>query len=312
MNIALKQLRVFVAVAQEKTITAAAERLFLTKPAVSMALAELEKQLSQPLFDRHNNRLTLNSEGKRLLPLADELLERTQSIEQLFAQTGALSGSLAVGSSDTVGNQLTPFLLRDFRMQTAHTDQSLLIGNTAAIVKKLGDFELDIGLVEGRVTEKHLISQPWLQDEMVIICHPLHPLLKQNSLSLSDLEHSEWVLREAGSGTRDYFLHHLAPDIDHWQLAFELNTTEAIINSVSAGLGLTCLSRRAVYHAVQEKRVAELPITLSKQRQYWLVYHKDKYTSPLLSAFIAFCQQWQAGSDPVIATAESNDLTDLT
>ncbi|MBV7263761.1 LysR family transcriptional regulator [Photobacterium sp. WH24] len=312
MNIALKQLRVFVAVAQEKTITAAAERLFLTKPAVSMALAELEKQLSQPLFDRHNNRLTLNSEGKRLLPLADELLQRTQSIEQLFAQTGALSGSLAVGSSDTVGNQLTPFLLRDFRAQTAHTDQSLLIGNTASIVKKLGDFELDIGLVEGRVTEKHLVSQPWLKDEMVIIGHPEHPLLTRNNLSLSDFEHSEWVLREAGSGTRDYFLHHLAPGIDNWQLAFELNTTEAIINSVAAGLGLTCLSRRAVHHAVQEKRVAELPITLSKQRQYWLLYHKDKYNSPLLSAFIAFCQHWQPGSDPVIAATEGNDLADLT
>ncbi|QUJ66938.1 LysR family transcriptional regulator [Photobacterium sp. GJ3] len=312
MNIALKQLRVFVAVAQEKTVTAAAKRLFLTKPAVSMALAELEKQLGQPLFDRHHNRLTLNSEGRRLLPLADELLHRTQSIEQLFQRSGPLTGHLAIGSSDTVGNQLTPFLLRDFRTRTAHTDQSLLIGNTAAIVEKLCDFELDIGLVEGRISEKRLISQPWLQDEMVIICHPKHPLLNQPVLTFSDLSGTDWVLRESGSGTRDYFLNHLAPELKTWQLAFELNTTESILNSVAAGLGITCLSRRATTHAVRDCRVAELPLHLSKPRQYWLAYHKDKYSSPLLAAFIDFCLRWRPGSDPVVPATERNDLTDLT
>ncbi|WP_330961789.1 LysR substrate-binding domain-containing protein [Photobacterium sp. 53610] len=312
MNIALKQLRVFVAVAQEKTITAAAERLYLTKPAVSMALAELEKQLGQPLFDRYHNRLTLNHHGKRLLPLADELLHRTHSIEQLFEQDGPLTGHLAIGSSDTVGNQLTPFLLRDFRARSHHHDQSLLIGNTASICQKLRDFELDIGLVEGQVNQPVLISQPWLKDEMVVICHPAHPLRQYKTLTFSDLANTEWVLRESGSGTRDYFLNQIAPEVTHWHLAFELNTTESIINSVAAGLGMTCLSRHAVYHALQEKRVAELPLTLPKERQYWLLYHKNKYNSPLLAAFIQFCLHWQPGSDPVIPAAERNDLTDLT
>lgn len=86
MNIALKQLKVFVTVAQEKTITAAAEKLFLSKPAVSMALSELEKQLDHKLFDRNNNRLIINEQGKRLLPLADELLARSNAIENLFDQ----------------------------------------------------------------------------------------------------------------------------------------------------------------------------------------------------------------------------------
>lgn len=293
MNIALKQLNVFVTVAQEKTITAAAGKLFLSKPAVSMALSELEKQLDHKLFDRNNNRLIINEQGKRLLPLADELLARSNAIENLFDQAGPLTGKLKIGSSDTVGNQVTPFLLRDFRLETQHRDQTLFISNTAQICHKLTEFELDIGLVEGKIQHSDLVVQPWLSDQMVIACHPQHPLTKIKNLQLSDLENSEWVLREIGSGTREFFLNRISPQLEKWTTSFELNTTEAIINCVSAGLGITCISQRAITHAVEEQRVAILTIPLDMNRQYWLLYHQEKYQSPLLKLFLTFCQQWQ-------------------
>lgn len=291
--IALKQLKVFVTVAQEGTITAAADKLFLSKPAVSMALSELEKQLDHKLFDRNNNRLIINEQGKRLLPLADELLARSQTIEQLFNQTGPATGQLRIGSSDTVGNQLTPFLLRDFRRHADHHQQSLFIANTSHICHMLSEFELDVGLVEGNVQQADLISLPWLADEMVVVAHPEHPLAKLNQLSLQDLEHSEWILREPGSGTREFFLNRLAPRLANWQQAFELNTTESIINCTAAGLGLTCLSKFAVQRAVADQRLVILPLPLDMQRQYWLLYHKEKYQSPLMELFISFSQQWQ-------------------
>ncbi|OAN14040.1 XRE family transcriptional regulator [Photobacterium jeanii] len=291
--IALKQLKVFVTVAQEGTITAAADKLFLSKPAVSMALSELEKQLDHKLFDRNNNRLIINEQGKRLLPLADELLARSQTIEQLFNQTGPATGQLRIGSSDTVGNQLTPFLLRDFRRHADHHQQSLFIANTSHICHMLSEFELDVGLVEGNVQQADLISLPWLADEMVVVAHPEHPLAKLNQVSLQDLEHSEWILREPGSGTREFFLNRLAPRLANWQQAFELNTTESIINCTAAGLGLTCLSKFAVQRAVADQRLVILPLPLDMQRQYWLLYHKEKYQSPLMELFISFSQQWQ-------------------
>lgn len=292
MNIALRQLRVFVTVAQERTITAAAEKLFLSKPAVSMALSELEKHLGHKLFDRNNNRLLINEQGKRLLPLADELLARSNAIEQLFDQAGPVTGKLKIGSSDTVGNQVTPFLLRDFRASSKHKDQSLFISNTAQICHKLSEFELDVGLVEGKVQQQDLVTLPWLDDDMVVACHPAHPLTKIASLSLSDLENSQWILREPGSGTREFFLNRIAPRLEAWQQAFELNTTEAIINCAAAGLGITCLSRLAVDHAVKDKRLITLDLPLDMRRQYWLLYHKEKYQSPLLKLFVDFCQHW--------------------
>lgn len=293
MNIALKQLNVFVTVAQERTITAAAEKLFLSKPAVSMALSELEKQLDHKLFDRNNNRLIINEQGKRLLPLADELLTRSHTIEFLFDQTSSITGQLRIGSSDTVGNQITPFLLRDFRQATQHQNQTLFISNTTQICQKLTEFELDVGLVEGHVQHSDLVIQPWLEDEMVIICHPQHPLTKIDNLQLSNLENLEWVLREIGSGTREFFLTHISPNLEKWRTTFELNTTEAIINCVAADLGVACLSQRAVAHAVKEQRVAALTLPINMHRQYWLLYHKEKYQSPLLERFLSFSQQWK-------------------
>ncbi|MGF1794279.1 LysR family transcriptional regulator [Photobacterium profundum] len=292
MNIALKQLKVFVTVAQERTITAAADKLFLSKPAVSMALSELEKQLDHKLFDRNNNRLIINEQGKRLLPLADELLSRSHSIENLFDQTGPVTGNLKIGSSDTVGNQVTPFLLRDFRESSQHYDQSLFISNTAQICHKLSEFELDIALVEGKVQQNDLVTEPWLDDEMVVVCHPSHPLTLINNLRLVDLENSEWVLREPGSGTREFFLNRISPRLEKWHQAFELNTTEAIINCVAANLGITCLSKLAIQHAVNDNRLVILELPLDMRRQYWLLFHKEKYQSPLLKLFLNFCQKW--------------------
>lgn len=293
MNISLKQLRVFVAITQDKTITAAAQNLFLSKAAVSMALAEMEKQIGHDLFDRVNNRLVLNQQGHQLLPLADELLHRAQDIDQLFIDDQPLHGQLHLGASDTIGNQVAPFLLSDFRSEHGHHAQSLLISNTSQICQKLVDYELDIALVEGKVQHPQLAMEQWRFDEMCIIAAPNHPLATNpESLEVSDLEESNWILREAGSGSREFFLQRIAPRIDTWTEAFQLNTTEAIINAASANLGLACLSHRSAKWAIADGRVVALNLPLDMQRRFWLLMHKERYQSPLLKTFRQFCAEW--------------------
>lgn len=291
-NITLRQLKVFTAITQHKTLTASAEKLFLSKAAVSLSLGELEKQLGHVLFDRVNNRLILNQEGKRLLPLADELLHRSEDITNLFQSEQALHGQLKIGASDTVGNQVVPYLLRDFRQLTGHHQQSLFISNTSLICQKLADYELDIGLIEGKTQSDNLLMQPWNQDEMCVICAPTHPLAKHGQIHTGDLEHSQWLLREAGSGSREFFLRTVAPRIEIWNEAFQLNTTEAIINATAANLGLACLSRLAAQSAILDKRVVMLDIPLDMTRRFWLLVHKEKYQSPLLKTFMSFCNDW--------------------
>ncbi|NOH98032.1 LysR family transcriptional regulator [Vibrio sp. 99-70-13A1] len=296
-NISIKQLKVFVTITQHSTLTAASEALFLSKAAVSMALGEMEKQLGHSLFDRVNNRLVINQEGQKLLPLADEILHRAAGIDELFGDTQALSGLLKVGASDTIGNQVAPYILSGFRQQTQHQDQSLFISNSALICQKLVDYELDIALIEGKTQHKELISSQFSDDEMCIVAQADHPLAQQDQVSLLDLESSYWLLRESGSGTREFFLRTVAPRLEHWYESFELNTTEAIINSVSAGLGFACLSQLAVQPAIQDGRVKVLNVPLDMKRRFWLLVHKDKYQSPLLKSFMEYCQHWQQQLD---------------
>jgi DNA-binding transcriptional LysR family regulator len=293
MNIGLRQLNVFMRVAQEKTITAAAEKLFLSKPAVSMALSELENQLGQQLFDRQNNRLVINEFGLKLQPLADELLARSEQISGLFSQGNQLTGSLKIGASDTIGTQVIPYLLRDFRDKTLHKQQSLLISNTADICQRIAKFELDIALVEGKVGSNHLVSIAWLSDEMCLICSSDHPLSQVAKPTFAQLESQYWLLREQGSGTRSYFSKHIAPQLNSWKLSLELNNTEAIINCVSAGLGIACISKLAVTHAFKNSGLIMLTLPVNYQRQYWLVYHKEKCQLNLMANFVDFCKNWR-------------------
>ncbi len=294
MNLSLKQLRVFVAVSQQQSITHAAKSLFLTKAAVSMALSELENQLDQQLFDRTNNRLHLNPYGQRLLPIADELLHRAASIDTLFQQSGQLIGDLAIGASETIGNQICPWLLAQFRQQTEHTQQTLHISNSEKIAEMILSYQLDIGLIEGDVRHNDIEATPWLKDEMCIIVAANHPLLEKSALQLADLADNTWVLREPGSGSRAFFDNHIVSEVQQWQLAYQLNSIEAQLNFVAAGLGLACVSKFSATHALANNRVQILPLDTKLERQYKIIMHKQKFKSELITAFIKFSQQWDS------------------
>ncbi|QUM85929.1 MULTISPECIES: LysR substrate-binding domain-containing protein [unclassified Moritella] len=294
MNLSLKQLRVFVAVSQQQSITHAAKSLFLTKAAVSMALSELENQLDQQLFDRTNNRLHLNPYGQRLLPIADELLHRAASIDTLFQQSGQLIGDLAIGASETIGNQICPWLIAQFRQQTEHTQQTLHIRNSEKIAEMILSYQLDIGLIEGDVRHNDIETTPWLKDEMCIIVAANHPLLKKSALQLTDLADNTWVLREPGSGSRAFFDNNIVSEIQQWQLAYQLNSIEAQLNFVAAGLGLACVSKFSATHALANNRVQILPLDTKLERQYKIIMHKQKFKSELITAFIEFSQQWDS------------------
>lgn len=292
-GITLKHLRVFTAVARLGSVTQAAEQLFITKSAASMALQDLEQQLSQPLFERHKNRLILNANGDRLRPLADEILQRMEAIEATMSSE-QLNGLMRIGASNTVGNHLLPTLLGDFLQQYGCDRPELLIRNSAALEQRLEAFELDIALLEGQVQNAKLISTPWQTDQMLVIAPPDHPLADNQLHQPAELNHQTWVMREASSGTRQQFYHLLEPALSQWQLAFEINTNEAVVNAVAAGLGLGFISHLAARDAIDAHRVAVVELDHPTLRQLYLVYHRDKYQGPLLKCFAEFCLQWHS------------------
>lgn len=288
--ITLKQLNVFTVIVQERSITVAADKLCLTKAAVSMALAELERHLEQPLFDRVNNRLMINPAGELLLPHAHQVLDRCRFLESLFKESERLYGEIKIGASDTLGNHLLPPMLADFQQQTGHTQQQLFITNTERVCAMLRDYELDIGFVEGRVIGEDLDIMPWFEDEMCIVSAMDFAVTDFQTLIQNQ---SRWLLREQGSGSREFFLVNIAAQLTSWRTAFELNSTEAIINGVAAGLGLACISKYSAEHAIAQQRIKALSGLKAAPRQFWLVTRKDKFQSPILTRLIDFAAHWR-------------------
>jgi DNA-binding transcriptional LysR family regulator len=292
MKLTLQQLKVFATIARHGNLGLAANELFLSKGAVSQSLQELERQLATPLFDRVHPRLQLNNEGRLLQPAAEELLTRMQEIEQLFRPDAEPSGQLRLGASQTIGNYLLPSLLADSASELGLPPR-VTIANTHILCHALANFELDLALIEGENHHPDLVSEPWLEDEMLIVAPPHHPLAGRLELPLGQLGGETWVLREPQSGSREQFEQQIQPKLPRWQVGLELNTLEAVMLAVEHGLGLSFISRLAVSDRLQCGRLVALTPSRRFPRQLSLVWHKQKYHSASLRRFLAFCRHQQ-------------------
>jgi DNA-binding transcriptional LysR family regulator len=295
MPLTIKQLKVFRAIARHGSISNAAESLFLTKPALSMALQELEKQLNQQLFNRVNNRLHLNHQGQRLLPLANELLERAQHIEQTFRADSALGGTLNIGASNTIGDYLLPTLLGDFLTLYPACQPRVVVSNTRSLAEQLNRFELDIILIEGSLSDARLSVQNWISDEMQLVAAPHHPLAiqarKLGALSPKALKDQYWCLREPGSGAREHFDKTVTPYLGNWHLRLESQRNEVILGGCRAGQGLAYVSSFVARQSIEAGTLCRLPVDLDTARQLRVAIQKEKYLSPLLQSFMQHCFQ---------------------
>ncbi|UBH26529.1 LysR substrate-binding domain-containing protein [Aeromonas enteropelogenes] len=289
MKLTLQQLKVFATIARYGNLGLAANELCLSKGAVSQSLQELERQLGTPLFDRIHPGLQLNNEGRLLQPAAEELLTRMQDIENLFSPDAEPSGQLRLGASQTIGNYLLPTLLAN-RKQELGLPPKVTITNTHKLCHALANFELDLALIEGENHHPDLIAEPWLQDEMLVVAHPDHPLANQGTLTLPRLADETWVLRELQSGSREQFIQQIQPALPRWQAGLELNTLEAVMLAVEKGLGISFISRLAVSDRLQAGRLVVLPLEQRFPRQLSLIWHKQKYHSASLRHFIHFCR----------------------
>jgi DNA-binding transcriptional LysR family regulator len=287
LGISLRQLEVFVAVAREGSVRAAAGQLHLSQPALSMALAELESQLGADLFDRKRGRLYLSERGRDALPLAQEILERTADLRRsVHGHGAALEGELRLGASNTIGNYLVGDLLGAFTAEHPQVAVRLVVGNTDTIARGVLDHGLDLGCVEGAVAQAGIELRPWREDKLVICTRPDHPLARRRRLRSDDFAGARWILREDGSGTRAMTERVLAA-LPPGQTVLELGQSEAIKQAVIAGLGIACLPEVAVADALKSRRLAALhtPFLDLERRLSW-VLRRSKYHGALVAAFL--------------------------
>lgn len=294
MRLSLRQLQIFIAIAQTGSTTAAGERVALSQSAISAAINELERTLNVQLFDRIGKRLLLNDHGRAMLPNAMSLWKSAEDLEQSFLIEKP--SVLIIGASLTIGNYLLPSLFANYwRAQGIALGDStpplqVIVANTAEIAAKVANFDVDIGLIEGPCHRPEIAVTPWLKDELLIVAAPDHPIVREYGnapVPPERLAKANWLLREPGSGTRQALEQALLPHVSQLKGSLEFNDHEAIKQSAMQGLGIACLSRLVVEDMLNSGRLVILnTIFGSLRRRFTLLVHHQKQITPGMQQFI--------------------------
>lgn len=292
MRYTLRQLEVFLAIAQAGNLTRAATQLNMSQSAASSALKDLESQFDLLLFDRVGKRLQLSDRGQQLRPTAERLMAMADDLEQSLLNNTS-TGPLDIGATLSIGNYLAVQMVARFK--TLHPDSpiTLDVENTEHIAERVLNFELDIGMIEGEFQHPQLDIRPWRQDEMTVFCSPEHPLAHAGKLTDEQLVATEWILRETGSGTRQAFDRAMSGLLPKMNIALELQHTEAIKRAVQANLGVGCLSLMTLQDELDSGRLVRLDVPgRDLTRTLYLILHKQKYHSMGIQAWISLCKEW--------------------
>lgn len=269
----LHLLRQFVTVAEENSFSRAAAVMFLSQPAVSQAVQELERSLGITLIDRAGRQIRLTEAGEILLGYARTIFATERAAEQALVQLKGLEhGRLAIGASSTIGTYLLPSILGQFRQRYPGIRLSLEIGNTPQIAEKLVHGSLDTAFVEGLTDESSFVVRRWREDELVLISSPSRAsrLRAGGPLSLSRFQDEPFVMREAASGTRQLAERYLQQQGLRWTVAFELGSTEAIKQAVIADLGVAIVSIATIQTELQTGQLVVVRLPDFSLRR-WLV-----------------------------------------
>jgi DNA-binding transcriptional LysR family regulator len=287
LRLTLRQLEVFAAMARSGSTRAAADRVARSQSAASTALAALEAALDAPLFDRIGRRLLLNEHGRALLPLTISLLEQAAELQSLFTREHL--APLRMASSFTIGEYILPEMIARWKQANVQATARLVIGNTSEVIGAVVGLEVDIGFIEGRQRHPDVVVRRWLSDELVIVAAPGHPLAGRPA-GRGELSGAGWILREPGSGTREATDRWLLERVRPLRIELELGSSEAVKRVVAAGVGLGCLSRKAVAEALAGGWLVEIRTRLPRAaRALSIVVHRERRPSRAAEAFIKTC-----------------------
>ena len=282
-------LLIFHKVAEHQHFTRAAEALYISQPAVSKQVHELEKTLGQALFVQIGHKVSLTEAGRTLFDYTQRIFALSDEAELALEEMQELKrGRLVVGASTTIGTYLLPQLLGSYHQRYPHIELALTIANASEIQERLVQNRVEIGFIEGAVTHEDLCERVWRRDQLVLIAPFATPLLAQQPLTIEALAHEPFILREAGSGTRTVLEEALARrGLPPLSPSLELGSTEAIKNAVAAGLGISFVSE----HTIQLERAAQLVVVVPLEdftvtRSLSLVYPKRRRLSRAAHMFL--------------------------
>ncbi|WP_131667879.1 LysR substrate-binding domain-containing protein [Psychrobacter pygoscelis] len=309
----LKQLAIFVSVFETGSTSGASEVLHLSQSAVSSALTQLESRLNMPLFERVGRRLEVHPYAEQLYAQAQAILSQVHSLEQYHEHQ---AGQIRIGASTTIGNYVLPSIIAKLSAAQQGADIDVHIANTREVIAEVEQLRVDIALVEATPhpsNVKVLTQQIWRTDKLVVFAKrdsrwlspfaadlaavttkPQGPLIQGEdnlrmgySLSTEQLAGLPFIVREAGSGTRQIIDEKLLQHLPGVRVTMEIAQSEAIKRMVSADIGVGCLSQHVIESELASGELVQITVDgLDLSRQWWLVWHNSCHQSRLWQQFI--------------------------
>lgn len=304
-NLTLRQIRIFISVAEHLHFKRAAQSLFLSAPAVSMQIRQIEDDLGMPLFDREGKAVSLTTAGEYFLAYARRISSILREAEDLFSRLNRLEGGrLTVGMVSTA-EYFVPQLLARFRREHPHIDISLYVSNREGLLAALREHKIDLAIMGRPPRDLAARAEPFAMHPLVLIAAPDHPLAQQTQLSLQSLNNIDFLIRETGSGTRaavEYFLNE-ARVTPHFVM--EMSSNETIKQAVMAGMGVSIISLHTVGLEVKHNLLTVIPIDGLPIIRSWHVMHLQSKTLSLAAEALRYfiLEEGEAyfANDPVFA-----------
>ncbi|GAA0681866.1 LysR family transcriptional regulator [Clostridium cadaveris] len=284
MNI--RHLKIFITVADCGKMSTAAEELFISQPSVSQAIREIEEYYGIRLFERLSKKLYITKSGEMLLKYARHIVESFDEMERELKNTGQ-NICLRVGATITVGTCLLNPIIKKFEKNKNNILTKITINNTNEIEHMILTSQLDVGIVEGVITNKDIIKIPIYRDKMSLITGRDHKFYKKSRIKLKDLNGEDMIMREVGSGSREIFDNVIHGENVELNEKWISTNTDSIKHAVIEGQGLGVLSTLIIDEEIKNGKLHVVEIEdVDIYRDICVIYHKNKFVSDYLKNFI--------------------------
>ncbi len=287
----IHQLRVFLSVFKNRSFTKASEELHLSQPTVSDHVRSLEDELGCVFFDRLGRTIKPTKEAEVLFIHASEIVERIAHLrEAVGSMKKEIAGELVIGASTIPGTYLLPPVITGFRKEYPSVFFQVIVSDSRAIMEKMLDHELILGIVGTKSLHKDLDAYALLDDELIVVAAP--SLVHKKAMPLRSLIGSPMVLREEGSGTRkemERCLEDKGISIDELNVAGYFSSTDAVKQAVKSGMGISILSRFAVQEELKHQTLREVKVAgLEMKRRFYALTHRRRNLPFLYSVFLEY------------------------
>ncbi len=283
----LRELELFYHLCDNPHISRLAKEISMSQSAISLAIKSLEKKLGEPLFDRVGKKLVLSERGRLFRQETFPHYLALKDAESHFQQE-RLAGIMKIASSKTVGNFIMPPLIFDFTLKNPSITIHREIHNSAQIIQMVREGEIDLGIIETECDEPMIVKEKFGSDRLVVVTS--EERLTREALYIDQLAEKKWLLREAGSGTRELFLQELGSIAEELNIFMEFTEFEEMKTILEEHREtLACISRFVVEKELARRALFEVALkNITFERNLYIIYHREKYRSHLFNAFKAF------------------------